>query len=71
MHWNMAKTLEQLGGDEMLLQEVMDIFLEELRNIWQPCILQWRWGLRPCLLRREKSRAAHMRRLGELCVSWQ
>jgi hypothetical protein len=40
MHWNMAKTLEQLGGDEMLLQEVMDIFLEELRNIWQPCILQ-------------------------------
>ena len=29
MHWNMAKTLEQLGGDEMLLQEVMDIFLEE------------------------------------------
>jgi len=27
--WNMTKTLEQLGGDEMLLQEVMDIFLEE------------------------------------------
>jgi len=27
--WNMSKTLEQLGGDEMLLQEVMDIFLEE------------------------------------------
>jgi HPt (histidine-containing phosphotransfer) domain-containing protein len=29
VHWNMAKTLEQLGGDETLLQEVMDIFLEE------------------------------------------
>jgi HPt (histidine-containing phosphotransfer) domain-containing protein len=29
MHWNMAKTLEQLGGDETLLQEVLDIFLEE------------------------------------------
>ena len=29
MHWNMAKTLEQLGGDETLLQEVVDIFLEE------------------------------------------
>jgi two-component system, sensor histidine kinase and response regulator len=27
--WNMTKTLEQLGGDEMLLHEVMDIFLEE------------------------------------------
>jgi HPt (histidine-containing phosphotransfer) domain-containing protein len=25
----MAKTLEQLGGDETLLQEVVDIFLEE------------------------------------------
>jgi two-component system sensor histidine kinase/response regulator len=29
MHWNMAKTLEQLGGDETLLQDVVDIFLEE------------------------------------------
>jgi HPt (histidine-containing phosphotransfer) domain-containing protein len=29
MDWNMAKTLEQLGGDETLLQEVLDIFLEE------------------------------------------
>ena len=29
MHWDMAKTLEQLGGDETLLQEVVDIFLEE------------------------------------------
>jgi HPt (histidine-containing phosphotransfer) domain-containing protein len=29
MHWNMAKTPEQLGGDETLLQEVLDIFLEE------------------------------------------
>jgi HPt (histidine-containing phosphotransfer) domain-containing protein len=29
MHWNMAKTLEQLGGDETLLQEVVEIFLEE------------------------------------------
>jgi HPt (histidine-containing phosphotransfer) domain-containing protein len=29
MHWNMAKTLEQFGGDETLLQEVVEIFLEE------------------------------------------
>src|ERR1700681_1798080 len=29
MHWNMAKALEQLGGDETLLQEVVEIFLEE------------------------------------------
>jgi signal transduction histidine kinase/DNA-binding response OmpR family regulator/ligand-binding sensor domain-containing protein len=29
VHWDMAKTLEQLGGDEKLLQEVLDIFLEE------------------------------------------
>jgi len=29
VHWNFAKTLEQLGGDEKLLQEVLDIFLEE------------------------------------------
>jgi HPt (histidine-containing phosphotransfer) domain-containing protein len=27
--WNMSKTLEQLDGDEALLQEVMDIFLDE------------------------------------------
>jgi HPt (histidine-containing phosphotransfer) domain-containing protein len=27
--WNMAKTLEQLGGDLTLFQEVMDIFLAE------------------------------------------
>jgi HPt (histidine-containing phosphotransfer) domain-containing protein len=27
--WNMSKTLEQLGGDEMLLQEVMEIFLDQ------------------------------------------
>jgi HPt (histidine-containing phosphotransfer) domain-containing protein len=27
--WNMSKTLEQLGGDETLLQEVMDIFLDQ------------------------------------------
>ncbi len=27
--WDMSKTLEQLGGDETLLQEVMDIFLEQ------------------------------------------
>jgi HPt (histidine-containing phosphotransfer) domain-containing protein len=27
--WNMTKTLEQLGGDETLFQEVMDIFLDE------------------------------------------
>ena len=29
MHWNMAKTLEQLGGDETLLEEVIEIFLKE------------------------------------------
>jgi len=29
MYWNMAKTLEQLGGDETLLQEVVEIFLDE------------------------------------------
>jgi hypothetical protein len=29
MHWNMAKTLEQLGGDETLLREVVEIFLKE------------------------------------------
>jgi HPt (histidine-containing phosphotransfer) domain-containing protein len=29
VHWNMAETLEQLGGDETLLQEVMELFLEE------------------------------------------
>jgi hypothetical protein len=28
MHWNTAKTLEQLGGDEAHLQEVVEIFLE-------------------------------------------
>jgi two-component system sensor histidine kinase/response regulator len=27
--WNMSKTLEQLGGDMTLFQEVMDIFLAE------------------------------------------
>ncbi len=27
--WNLSTTLEQLGGDETLLQEVIDIFLEE------------------------------------------
>jgi signal transduction histidine kinase/DNA-binding response OmpR family regulator len=27
--WNLSTTLEQLGGDETLLQEVVDIFLEE------------------------------------------
>jgi HPt (histidine-containing phosphotransfer) domain-containing protein len=27
--WNPSKTLEQLGGDQKLLQEVIDIFLEE------------------------------------------
>jgi HPt (histidine-containing phosphotransfer) domain-containing protein len=27
--WDLSKTLEQLGGDEKLLQEVIDIFLEE------------------------------------------
>jgi HPt (histidine-containing phosphotransfer) domain-containing protein len=27
--WNMSKTLEQLGGDLTLFQEVMDIFLSE------------------------------------------
>jgi HPt (histidine-containing phosphotransfer) domain-containing protein len=27
--WNISKTLEQLGGDVMLFQEVMDIFLAE------------------------------------------
>jgi two-component system, sensor histidine kinase and response regulator len=27
--WNMSKTLEQLGGDVTLFQEVMDIFLAE------------------------------------------
>jgi two-component system sensor histidine kinase/response regulator len=30
MYWNMAKTLEQLGGDETLLQEVVEIFLEQV-----------------------------------------
>jgi two-component system, sensor histidine kinase and response regulator len=29
VRWNIAKTLEQVGGDEALLQEVLDIFLEE------------------------------------------
>jgi HPt (histidine-containing phosphotransfer) domain-containing protein len=29
VQWNMAKTLELLGGDEMLLRDVIDIFLEE------------------------------------------
>jgi HPt (histidine-containing phosphotransfer) domain-containing protein len=29
MHWNMSTTLEQLGGDETLLQEVVEIFLED------------------------------------------
>jgi HPt (histidine-containing phosphotransfer) domain-containing protein len=27
--WNMSKTLEQLGGDEALFREVMDIFLDQ------------------------------------------
>ena len=29
MHWNMRTTLAQLGGDETLLQEVVQIFLED------------------------------------------
>ena len=29
LDWNLSTTLEQLGGDETLLQEVIDIFLEE------------------------------------------
>jgi len=29
VEWDMAGTLEQLGGDETLLQEVMEIFLRE------------------------------------------
>jgi len=29
VRWNISKTLEQLGGDEALLQEVLDIFLDE------------------------------------------
>src|SRR6202034_2781480 len=29
VRWNIAKTLEQVGGDEALLQEVLDIFLDE------------------------------------------
>jgi HPt (histidine-containing phosphotransfer) domain-containing protein len=29
MHWNMSTTLEHLGGDETLLQEVVEIFLED------------------------------------------
>jgi HPt (histidine-containing phosphotransfer) domain-containing protein len=29
VRWNISKTLEQLGGDEALLQEVLDIFLNE------------------------------------------
>ena len=29
MPWNISKTLEQLGGDLALFQEVMDIFLAE------------------------------------------
>ena len=29
MHWNMAETLDQLGGDQALLDEVVEIFLEE------------------------------------------
>ena len=29
VRWNTSKTLEQLGGDEALLQEVLDIFLDE------------------------------------------
>ena len=29
VRWDIAKTLEQVGGDEALLQEVLDIFLEE------------------------------------------
>ena len=28
VRWNISKTLEQVGGDEALLQEVLDIFLE-------------------------------------------
>jgi HPt (histidine-containing phosphotransfer) domain-containing protein len=27
--WNISKTLEQLGGDEALFREVMDIFLDQ------------------------------------------
>ena len=27
--WNMSKTLEQLGGDEALFREVIDIFLDQ------------------------------------------
>jgi hypothetical protein len=40
----MAKTLEQLGGDETLLQEVVDIFSKRLRNIWRSGVLQWHKG---------------------------
>jgi CheY-like chemotaxis protein len=29
VRWNISKTLEQVGGDEALLQEVLDIFLDE------------------------------------------
>jgi two-component system sensor histidine kinase/response regulator len=29
VHWNISKTLEQVGGDEALLQEVLAIFLDE------------------------------------------
>ena len=29
VQWDMASTLEQLGGDEMLLREVMEIFMRE------------------------------------------
>jgi signal transduction histidine kinase/DNA-binding NarL/FixJ family response regulator len=29
VRWNMSKTLEQLGGDEALFEEVMDIFLDQ------------------------------------------
>jgi two-component system, sensor histidine kinase and response regulator len=29
VRWNISKTLEQLGGDETLLREVLDIFLDE------------------------------------------
>jgi len=30
--WDMANTLERLGGDEKLLQEVLEIFLQEVPN---------------------------------------
>jgi hypothetical protein len=40
----MAKTPEQLGGDETLLQEVVDIFSKRLRNISRSGVLQWHKG---------------------------